>query len=326
MPAERSRSAPAQVAAPPAPVRASGRCSTHPSGRRPAACAAPEVERDQWLGFALTEACFFYGLVGGFIAFSSGRDARRSHIPMASRGSFLITPNVGLMVWTMWCRCFAADPAQVGVSTDRTSARRAREDDRRRHRCRCRAARGRRQAAGRIPRASEGGRAQSRDPPACAPAADSAGTRPASAGQEILAEAAERAEREIDAAAKRALDDIRKEVTDLTIMATEKVTRKRSRRRSAPPGRGGPERTRLLRASPRVPRQLMEELAQVYARSLSRRPSSRAVDELREQLGQFADALDKQRGLAVFFFSPTSRARRSRSRCASCSTARTSSC
>jgi F-type H+-transporting ATPase subunit c len=30
---------------------------------------AQEVERDQWLGFALTEACFFYGLVGGFIAF-----------------------------------------------------------------------------------------------------------------------------------------------------------------------------------------------------------------------------------------------------------------
>ena len=28
-----------------------------------------EVERDQWLGFALTEATFFYGLVGGFIAF-----------------------------------------------------------------------------------------------------------------------------------------------------------------------------------------------------------------------------------------------------------------
>jgi len=27
-----------------------------------------EIERDQWLGFALTEACFFYGLVGGFIA------------------------------------------------------------------------------------------------------------------------------------------------------------------------------------------------------------------------------------------------------------------
>jgi F-type H+-transporting ATPase subunit c len=30
---------------------------------------AQDIERDQWLGFALTEACFFYGLVGGFIAF-----------------------------------------------------------------------------------------------------------------------------------------------------------------------------------------------------------------------------------------------------------------
>jgi F-type H+-transporting ATPase subunit b len=45
-------------------------------------------------------------------------------------------------------------------------------------------------------------------------------------GQEILAEAAKRAEREIAAATKRALDDIRREVADLTVMATEKVTRK----------------------------------------------------------------------------------------------------
>jgi F-type H+-transporting ATPase subunit c len=28
-----------------------------------------EITSLQWLGFALTEACFFYGLVGGFIAF-----------------------------------------------------------------------------------------------------------------------------------------------------------------------------------------------------------------------------------------------------------------
>lgn len=27
------------------------------------------IDRDQWLGFALAEATFFYGLVGGFIAF-----------------------------------------------------------------------------------------------------------------------------------------------------------------------------------------------------------------------------------------------------------------
>jgi len=45
-------------------------------------------------------------------------------------------------------------------------------------------------------------------------------------GQELLAEASKRAERDIEAATKRALDDIRKEVADLTIMATEKVTRK----------------------------------------------------------------------------------------------------
>ena len=45
-------------------------------------------------------------------------------------------------------------------------------------------------------------------------------------GKEILEEAAKRAERDIEAASKRALDDIRREVADLTIMATEKVTRK----------------------------------------------------------------------------------------------------
>jgi F-type H+-transporting ATPase subunit b len=44
--------------------------------------------------------------------------------------------------------------------------------------------------------------------------------------REIGAEAAKRAERDIEAATQRALGDIRREVADLTIMATEKVTRK----------------------------------------------------------------------------------------------------
>jgi F-type H+-transporting ATPase subunit delta len=49
----------------------------------------------------------------------------------------------------------------------------------------------------------------------------------------------------------------------------------------------------------------MEELAQVYGRSLFQAALERGVlDLLREQLGQFADALDAQRELAVFFFSP----------------------
>ncbi|MHB8234818.1 MAG: ATP synthase F1 subunit delta [Solirubrobacteraceae bacterium] len=49
----------------------------------------------------------------------------------------------------------------------------------------------------------------------------------------------------------------------------------------------------------------MEELAEVYARSLFEVAREHAkLDELREQLGQFADALDANRELAVFFFSP----------------------
>ncbi len=49
----------------------------------------------------------------------------------------------------------------------------------------------------------------------------------------------------------------------------------------------------------------MDELAEVYARSLfdvAREHDK--LDELREQLSQFADALDSNRQLAVFFFSP----------------------
>jgi F-type H+-transporting ATPase subunit delta len=49
----------------------------------------------------------------------------------------------------------------------------------------------------------------------------------------------------------------------------------------------------------------MEELAQVYGRSLFQAALERGkLDELREQLAQFADALDQHHELAVFFFSP----------------------
>jgi F-type H+-transporting ATPase subunit delta len=49
----------------------------------------------------------------------------------------------------------------------------------------------------------------------------------------------------------------------------------------------------------------MEELARVYGRSLFEAALDNGrLDELREQLGQFADAIDQNRGLAVFFFSP----------------------
>jgi F-type H+-transporting ATPase subunit delta len=49
----------------------------------------------------------------------------------------------------------------------------------------------------------------------------------------------------------------------------------------------------------------MEEIAQVYARSLFEVAKEQdQLDEIREQLGQFADALNDTRDLAVFFFSP----------------------
>src|ERR1700732_4793431 len=49
----------------------------------------------------------------------------------------------------------------------------------------------------------------------------------------------------------------------------------------------------------------MEELAQVYGRSLCEVAREHgSVDELREQIGQFAAALNENRELAMFFFSP----------------------
>ncbi len=49
----------------------------------------------------------------------------------------------------------------------------------------------------------------------------------------------------------------------------------------------------------------MEELAQVYARSLFEVAREQGkLDVLREQLAQFAEALDENRQLALFYFSP----------------------
>ena len=49
----------------------------------------------------------------------------------------------------------------------------------------------------------------------------------------------------------------------------------------------------------------MEEIGQVYARALFEVASERdALDEIHEQLGTFADAMNDNRELAVFFFSP----------------------
>jgi F-type H+-transporting ATPase subunit delta len=49
----------------------------------------------------------------------------------------------------------------------------------------------------------------------------------------------------------------------------------------------------------------MEEIARVYSRALFEVAKEEGkLDEIREQLGAFADALEENRELAVFFFSP----------------------
>ncbi len=49
----------------------------------------------------------------------------------------------------------------------------------------------------------------------------------------------------------------------------------------------------------------MEEIAAVYARSLFEAAEEQdKLDEVREQLGQFTDAVDADRQLQIFFFSP----------------------
>jgi F-type H+-transporting ATPase subunit delta len=49
----------------------------------------------------------------------------------------------------------------------------------------------------------------------------------------------------------------------------------------------------------------MEDLAQVYARALFQVAKERdQIDDVREQLGEFADAVEGDRHLSTFFFSP----------------------
>jgi F-type H+-transporting ATPase subunit b len=148
--------------------------------------------------------------------------------PLASNGSFLIKPGVGLMVWTLlvfgltmvllsklaFPRISAAlERRQKAIEESIDTAERTRaEAEQILAEYRERLKEAREQADEIIQRARQTAEAHEHE----------AKER----GQELVAEASQRAQREIEAATKRALDDIRNEVADLTIMATEKVTRK----------------------------------------------------------------------------------------------------
>lgn len=146
----------------------------------------------------------------------------------ASSGSFLITPNVGLMIWTLLLFGIsivvlaklafpriseALDRRQKAIEDSIDAAERTRQEadqllaD---YRERLREARG--QADEIIERARKAAEAHERT-----------ATEEAHERREQLME---QTRREIESETRRAIDEIRREVADLTVMATEKVTRK----------------------------------------------------------------------------------------------------
>jgi F-type H+-transporting ATPase subunit b len=147
---------------------------------------------------------------------------------LASNGSFLIKPGVGLMVWTLLVfgvtmillskLAFprisqALERRQRSIEESIDTAERTRTEAEQllaEYRERLKEARA--QAEEIVQRARQTAEAHERESK--------------EHGQELVAEAARRAERDIEAATKRALQELRGEIADLTIMATEKVTRK----------------------------------------------------------------------------------------------------
>jgi F-type H+-transporting ATPase subunit b len=148
--------------------------------------------------------------------------------PAASGGSFLISPNVGLMVWTLllfalsmillWKLAFpriseALDRRQRAIEESIDAAEETRRKaDELLDEYRERLAEARTQAQEIIDRARQAGEAHERD-----------SEEEAVKRREQLME---RTRREIEAETRRAIQEIRREVADLTVLATEKVTRK----------------------------------------------------------------------------------------------------
>jgi F-type H+-transporting ATPase subunit b len=149
-------------------------------------------------------------------------------VTASSSGSFLITPNVGLMIWTlllfgisMFILAKLAFP-RITEALDRRQ--KAIEDsidaaDRTRHEAdellaqyRERLKESREQAEGIIDRARK--------------AADVHEREAKEGATEERERMLEQTRREIEAETRRAIQEIRNEVADLTVMATEKVTRK----------------------------------------------------------------------------------------------------
>jgi F-type H+-transporting ATPase subunit b len=147
---------------------------------------------------------------------------------LASNGSFLIKPGIGLMVWTLLVFGFtmillaklafpriseALGRRQQSIEDSIETAERTRTEAEQilaEYRERLKEARA--QSDEIVQHARQTAEGHERE------AKESA--------RELAAEAARRGQRDIEAATQKALGELRKEVADLTIMATEKVTRK----------------------------------------------------------------------------------------------------
>ncbi len=151
-----------------------------------------------------------------------------SHIPLASSGNFLVKPGIGLMIWTLLVFGItlvllarlafpriteALDKRQKAIEDSIDSAERTREEaDKILAEYRERLQEARAQADEIVQSARQMGETHERE------AKEQA--------KELASDAAQRAQRDIEAATQRALQELRREVADLTIAATEKVTRK----------------------------------------------------------------------------------------------------
>jgi F-type H+-transporting ATPase subunit b len=143
-------------------------------------------------------------------------------------GSFLVSPGLGLMIWTlvlflftMWVLSKLAFP-KIQEALDRraktiaesldAAERQRRESDELLAEYRGRLAEAREQADDIMARARK--------------AAETAEAEATAAGKEKREDLVNAAKRDIEAETRRSLDQIRREVADLTVLATEKVTRK----------------------------------------------------------------------------------------------------
>jgi F-type H+-transporting ATPase subunit b len=168
--------------------------------------------------------------VGSFADIASGLLVLAQEAAHGSEegGSFLVSPGLGLMIWTlvlflftMWVLSKVAFPriqealdkrARTIAESIEAAERQRKESDELLQEYRERLAEAREQADDIMARARK--------------AAETANTEATAAGKEKREELVAAAKRDIEAETRRSLQQIRKEVADLTVLATEKVTRK----------------------------------------------------------------------------------------------------